>query len=94
MIFTGAGLFVHNAEGRFNAKLTLELLTTRGVTAFCGPPTVYRMLILEDLEVRLLRGQAFHVRRRAAQPRSDQGLAEGNGKDDPRRLRTDRELRC
>ncbi|OGW46462.1 MAG: acyl-CoA synthetase [Nitrospirae bacterium GWC2_57_9] len=45
----GAGLFVHNAEGRFNAKLTLELLTTRGVTAFCGPPTVYRMLVLEDL---------------------------------------------
>jgi acetyl-CoA synthetase len=45
----GAGLFVHNAEGRFNAKLTLELLTTKGVTVFCGPPTVYRMLILEDL---------------------------------------------
>ncbi len=45
----GAGLFVHNAEGRFNAKLTLELLTTGGVTVFCGPPTVYRMLILEDL---------------------------------------------
>jgi acetyl-CoA synthetase len=45
----GASLFVHNAEGRFNAKLTLELLTTTGVTAFCGPPTVYRMLILEDL---------------------------------------------
>jgi acyl-coenzyme A synthetase/AMP-(fatty) acid ligase len=45
----GAGLFVHNAEGRFNAKLTLELLTTRGVTTFCAPPTVYRMLILEDL---------------------------------------------
>ena len=45
----GAALFVHNAEGRFNARLTLELLTTTGVTAFCGPPTVYRMLILEDL---------------------------------------------
>ena len=45
----GAGLFVHNSEGRFNAKLTLNLLTTRGITAFCGPPTVYRMLILEDL---------------------------------------------
>ncbi len=45
----GAGLFVHNAEGRFNARLTLELLTTRGVSVFCGPPTVYRMLILEDL---------------------------------------------
>ncbi len=46
----GAGLFIHNAEGRFNAKLTLDLLTKRGVTAFCGPPTVYRMLILEDLK--------------------------------------------
>jgi acyl-coenzyme A synthetase/AMP-(fatty) acid ligase len=45
----GAVLFVHNAEGRFNAKLTLELLTTTGVTVFCGPPTVYRMLILENL---------------------------------------------
>ncbi len=45
----GAALFVHNAEGRFNAKLTLDLLTTRGVTVFCGPPTVYRMMILEDL---------------------------------------------
>jgi acetyl-CoA synthetase len=46
----GAGLFIHNAEGRFNAKLTLDLLTKRGVTAFCGPPTVYRMLLLEDLK--------------------------------------------
>jgi acetyl-CoA synthetase len=46
----GAGLFVHNAEGRFNAKLTLELLTTKGVTVFCAPPTVYRMLVLEDLK--------------------------------------------
>jgi len=45
----GAAIFVHNAEGRFNAKLTLELMTTKGVTVFCGPPTVYRMLILEDL---------------------------------------------
>jgi len=45
----GAGLFVHNAEGRFNAKLTLELLTTKGITVFCAPPTVYRMLVLEDL---------------------------------------------
>jgi acetyl-CoA synthetase len=45
----GAGLFVHHAGGRFNGKLTLELLTTKGVTVFCAPPTVYRMLILEDL---------------------------------------------
>lgn len=45
----GAGLFVHHAKGRFNGKLTLELLTKKGVTVFCAPPTVYRMLILEDL---------------------------------------------
>ena len=45
----GAALFVHNAEGRFNAKLTLELLTTKSITVFCAPPTVYRMLVLEDL---------------------------------------------
>ncbi len=45
----GAGLFVHNPEGRFDARLTLELLTTKGVTVFCAPPTVYRMLVLEDL---------------------------------------------
>jgi acyl-coenzyme A synthetase/AMP-(fatty) acid ligase len=46
----GACLFIHDARGRFDAKLTLELLTQRGVTVFCGPPTVYRMLILEDLK--------------------------------------------
>ncbi|HTG00173.1 MAG TPA: AMP-binding protein [Nitrospirota bacterium] len=45
----GAALFVHNAEGRFNGKLTLDLMTRSGVTVFCGPPTVFRMLILEDL---------------------------------------------
>lgn len=47
----GSALFVHNAEGKFNAKLTLELMTKRGVTVFCAPPTVYRMMILEDLSV-------------------------------------------
>ncbi|MCE5194410.1 MAG: AMP-binding protein [Nitrospiraceae bacterium] len=46
----GTALFVHNAEGRFNPDLTLKLLTTKGITIFCGPPTVYRMLILEDLK--------------------------------------------
>lgn len=45
----GAALFVHNAEGKFNPRLTLELLTRNSVTVFCAPPTVYRMLILEDL---------------------------------------------
>ena len=45
----GAALFVHNAEGGFKPKLTLNLMSSQGVTVFCGPPTVYRLLILEDL---------------------------------------------
>jgi acetyl-CoA synthetase len=45
----GAAIFVHNAEGKFNPKLTLKLLSTQGITVFCAPPTVYAMLILEDL---------------------------------------------
>ncbi len=45
----GSAVFMHNAEGAFNAKTTLRLLTTQGITSFCAPPTVYRMLIQEDL---------------------------------------------
>ncbi len=45
----GAAVFMHNAEGAFNPKVTLELLTTQGITSFCAPPTIYRMLIQEDL---------------------------------------------
>ncbi|MDX9715293.1 MAG: AMP-binding protein [Dissulfurispiraceae bacterium] len=47
----GTGLFIHNAEGRFNPKLTMKLMQEHGITIFCAPPTVYRMLILEDLSV-------------------------------------------
>ena len=45
----GSAVFMHNAEGTFNAKTTLKLLTTQGITSFCAPPTVYRMLIQQDL---------------------------------------------
>ncbi len=45
----GAAIFVHNAEGKFLPRLTMKLLTSQGITMFCAPPTVYRMLILEDL---------------------------------------------
>ncbi|MCD6130219.1 MAG: AMP-binding protein [Deltaproteobacteria bacterium] len=46
----GAAVFMHNAEGAFDPKITLRLLTTQGVTSFCAPPTAYRMLVLEDLK--------------------------------------------
>lgn len=45
----GAAIFVHNAGPKFYPRLTLKLLTSQGITVFCAPPTVYRVLILEDL---------------------------------------------
>lgn len=44
----GAALFVHH-ESRFNTKKCLELLQEYPITTFCGAPTNYRMLVLEDL---------------------------------------------
>ncbi|WP_035589187.1 acyl-CoA synthetase [Hippea jasoniae] len=45
----GSAVFMHNAGAHFDPKITLKLLTTQGITSFCAPPTVYRMLIQEDL---------------------------------------------
>jgi acetyl-CoA synthetase len=44
----GATVFVHN-YARFNAKRLLEVLAKHEVTTMCAPPTVWRVLILEDL---------------------------------------------
>ena len=45
----GAAVMQHDARGRFDAALTLQMLETYGVTSFCAPPTAYRMMVLEDL---------------------------------------------
>ena len=45
----GATLFVYQQAGRFVAPLMLQALEQHGVTTFCAPPTVLRLLILEDL---------------------------------------------
>ncbi len=45
----GAAVFAYDARGKFNPHKTLELLEKHMITTFCAPPTVYRMLILEDL---------------------------------------------
>jgi acetyl-CoA synthetase len=47
----GATAFVFN-YARFNARALLDALVRHGVTTFCAPPTVWRMLVLEDLAVR------------------------------------------
>jgi acetyl-CoA synthetase len=44
----GATVFVHNTA-RFSAKVTLDALVRYGITTLCAPPTVWRMLIQEDL---------------------------------------------
>ncbi len=44
----GATVFVHNYQ-RFAARRTLEVIARHHVTTLCAAPTVWRMLILEDL---------------------------------------------
>jgi acetyl-CoA synthetase len=44
----GATVFVFNYE-RFNAKAAFEVIGRCGVTSLCAPPTVWRMMIQEDL---------------------------------------------
>ncbi|HYX21643.1 MAG TPA: AMP-binding protein [Thermoanaerobaculia bacterium] len=45
----GASIFVPGAA-RFDAAGTLALLSAHRITALCAPPTVWRMLVLENLE--------------------------------------------
>jgi acetyl-CoA synthetase len=44
----GATSFIAN-QARFNARGLLDTIARCGVTTFCAPPTVWRMLIQEDL---------------------------------------------
>ena len=44
----GACIFIHNVA-RFSAPALLTALERYGVTSLCAPPTVWRMLIQEDL---------------------------------------------
>jgi acetyl-CoA synthetase len=44
----GATVFVYNYE-RFSAPAALAMIARCGVTSLCAPPTVWRMMIKEDL---------------------------------------------
>lgn len=44
----GACVFIFN-QARFSAPALLQVLATRPVTSLCAPPTVWRMLIQQDL---------------------------------------------
>ena len=45
----GATVFVYGFK-RFNAKAVLDAVVRGGVTSLCAPPTVWRMLVQEDLK--------------------------------------------
>jgi acetyl-CoA synthetase len=44
----GAAVFIAN-QGRFHARTMLDTIAANKVTTLCAPPTVWRMLIQEDL---------------------------------------------
>jgi acetyl-CoA synthetase len=46
----GACIFVYHFSGKFQATEVLPLLEKYQISTFCCPPTIYRMLILADLD--------------------------------------------
>ena len=47
----GAAVFVYDIRGKFNSSEILPLLEKYAITTFCCPPTIYRMLILQDMKM-------------------------------------------
>jgi acyl-coenzyme A synthetase/AMP-(fatty) acid ligase len=45
----GATIFAFHQSGKFNPQAQLQMFEKYKITTFCSPPTVLRMLILEDL---------------------------------------------
>ncbi len=45
----GAAVFVHDSKG-FSVADTLAMFSLYPITTMCGAPTIYRMLVLEDLD--------------------------------------------
>ena len=46
----GACIFVYDYRSKFLATELLPLIEKYGITSFCCPPTIYRMLIIADLK--------------------------------------------
>src|SRR3989449_364825 len=44
----GAAMFIQDSRGKFNPIETLEMLNKYPITTLCAPPTVYRMLVLDE----------------------------------------------
>jgi acetyl-CoA synthetase/medium-chain acyl-CoA synthetase len=48
----GATIFVQDARGKFSPGDTLDLLERYPINSLCAPPTIYRLLVQEDLQAR------------------------------------------
>ena len=46
----GACVFIYDIRGKFHADELLPILEKYSITSFCAPPTIYRMLVLNDLK--------------------------------------------
>jgi len=44
----GAAMFMQDARGKFSAIETLEMLNRYPISTLCGPPTAYRMMVLDE----------------------------------------------
>jgi acetyl-CoA synthetase len=88
----GACVFLYNYS-RFDAKGLLDVLVRYEITTLCAPPTVWRMLIQQDLAASDQPARADR-RRRAPQPGGHRAGAQGLGHHDSRRLRPDRDHRA
>lgn len=44
----GTAMFMQDARGKFSAIETLEMLNKYPISTLCGPPTAYRMMVLDE----------------------------------------------
>ena len=85
----GATIVILN-QPRFDARHLLAVLDRARITTFCAPPTVWRMLIQEDLDGQPRPPARSPGRRRTAQPGGHPPDPARLGPHHPRRLRPDR----
>ena len=87
----GVCLFIYDIRGKFHADELLPLIEKYELTSFCAPPTVYRMMTLNDIgPLRLHRTARMHHRRRTDADRDDPPLEGEHRAHHPRSLRADR----
>ena len=86
----GATVFIYN-YARFNAKATLDVVARCGVTSLCAPPTVWRMLIQEDLASFPVKLRELVGAGEPLNPEVIEQVRKALGHRHPRRLRPDRD---